>query len=140
VKLTAKEIKMKTSVAIFFFLFALISCNDKTYNSSVSGTSPVSTSDAQEVNCTGDIAGRVQIVARTFTPATLTVLQNEVVSWENTENETHTVTSGTTSAQTNVFDMTLNAGQERCLQFKRAGSFSYFCKIHPEMRGEILVR
>lgn len=129
---------MKFTALIFLLL--LNGCTDRTDRIRISGTSPISTSEVQEVNCTGDIPGRVQIVARTFSPPTESIMQNEIVSWENNDSEIHTVTSGTTSAQDNVFDMTLNPGQERCLLFKHTGTFSYFCKIHPEMRGEILVR
>lgn len=132
--------KFSALLCLFIFTIHLTGCNNSSYRSLSSGTSPISTSDVQEVNCTGDIPGRVQIVARTFSPASETILQDEVVKWENNDSVIHTVTSGTTSAQDNIFNITLNPGEQRCLRFKRTRTYSYFCKIHPEMRGEILVR
>ena len=80
-------------------------------------------------------SGDVQIVDFGYTPSTLTVAQGAAVSWVNTGVAPHTVT-----ASSGVFDSgILSRGATFSRTFTNAGTFSYFCTLHPDMKGTILV-
>jgi plastocyanin len=57
------------------------------------------------------------------------------VTWSNGDGATHTVTS-TPGTQ---FDHTLNAGDTFSYTFTQAGTYQYYCTIHPWMKGTIVV-
>ncbi|MGH2727849.1 MAG: cupredoxin domain-containing protein, partial [Actinomycetota bacterium] len=82
----------------------------------------------------------VKIAGFLFKPATLSVPVDTTVTWTNSDDIEHTVTSGTPEAPTGVFD----SGQKAKLQtfshtFSEAGTFTYFCDNHKSMRGEVTV-
>lgn len=75
-----------------------------------------------------------------FDPAELTVSVGTTVTWTNTDSTEHTVTSGTPGTRSGVFDGTVAAGGTFSFRFTTAGTFTYFCRFHPTMRGTIVVR
>lgn len=76
----------------------------------------------------------VKIVNFAFRPATLTVAKGDRVTFSNSGSVTHTATSG------GAFDTGLvKPGKSVTVRFKQKGSFPYHCKIHPSMRGKIVV-
>ena len=79
---------------------------------------------------------RVEIVEFAYSPDTLTVASGTTVTWENTETGiAHTATS-----DEDVWTSgTLNEGDEFSFTFAEAGTFAYFCTIHPDMSGTIVV-
>jgi plastocyanin len=89
----------------------------------------------------------VSIVDKTFTPKELTVQVGDTVVWTVTKSigEPHTVTSGTSGGADigKVFDSKLTLkdnGTTFSFTFATAGSFAYFCQVHPaEMTGTITV-
>ncbi len=77
-----------------------------------------------------------------FDPSTLNIAAGTAVEWKNADQVSHTVTSGNPSDnQTGtVFDSGLIApGKEFTFTFKDAGTYHYFCKLHPWMAGEVVV-
>jgi len=75
-------------------------------------------------------------------PELLTIKQGEKVKWENTDNASHTITSGNPSdAQTGtIFDSGLFAtGKSFELTFNEKGSYSYYCQVHPWEIGKVTV-
>lgn len=75
-----------------------------------------------------------------FNPTALHVMVNTTVIWKNVDRFSHTVTSGNPyDNQTGtVFDSGLiTPEKEFSFTFKDAGTYQYFCEIHPWMRGEI---
>ena len=75
------------------------------------------------------------------TDGILTVVQNDIVRWENADTAAHTVTSGTAEEGPNdIFDSGLfPPGQDFSVQFTETGDFDYFCLVHPWMVGTITV-
>lgn len=72
----------------------------------------------------------------TYMPTTLTVPVGTTVTWINHDEETHTVTSATSA-----FSSTGLGHDEAFAQtFKRAGTYTYFCALHPHMRATVLVK
>ena len=77
-----------------------------------------------------------------FAPTSLTITAGTTITWTNKDAIAHTVTSGTPANQTSLFDSgNLTQGQSFSYTFKTAGSFQYFCKIHPNtMQATITVK
>ena len=76
----------------------------------------------------------VSIVNFAFKPGTLKVKRGARVTFANTSNTTHTATRG------GSFDTKRIApGKSKTVQFNARGTFAYHCKIHPFMKGKIVV-
>jgi plastocyanin len=83
-------------------------------------------------------AGTVEIESSRFAPEELTVDAGTSVEFVNLDGFDHTVTSDDGSAL--EFDSGALGQDESFTQaFDEAGSFDYFCQIHPTMRGTITV-
>ena len=78
-------------------------------------------------------APAVTISGQAFEPPTLKVAVGATVSWTNLDFAGHTVTG--TAWDTG----TLALGESGQTTFDEAGSFTYFCRIHPAMVGTIEV-
>ena len=79
-------------------------------------------------------AKKVSIVNFAFKPGTLKVKRGARVAFANTANTTHTATKG------GVFDTkNIAPGKTKTVQFNKRGTFAYHCKIHPFMKGKIVV-
>ena len=76
-----------------------------------------------------------------FSPYEVTISTGESVTWSNDDSAAHTVTSGSPSAGvTGVFDSGLfMAGATFEHTFDEAGTFDYFCMVHPWMSGKVIV-
>jgi len=76
-----------------------------------------------------------------FLPDVIKIDMSDTVTWVNDDTAAHTVTSGTqTGGPSGVFDSSmLMAGDTFSFAFNRAGTFDYFCMVHPWMVGTIIV-
>jgi plastocyanin len=73
-----------------------------------------------------------------FKPAHITIKRGTRVRWINKDSAPHTATS---IRPRRSFDSgRLSKGQRYSHTFKRAGKKWYLCKIHPHMRGSIVVK
>lgn len=76
------------------------------------------------------------VQGETFTPETLIVFVGTTVTWKNFDAEDHTATSvsgefdGYLLASIGTFSYT----------FTKAGTYNYYCTIHPYMTGTIIVK
>ncbi|MGE5684187.1 MAG: plastocyanin/azurin family copper-binding protein, partial [Nitrososphaerota archaeon] len=80
--------------------------------------------------------------AKFYEPTTLTVPTGTTVTWKNSDSTLHTVTSG--SAESGVsgteFDSSyMAAGKTFQHTFSSAGTFDYYCTLHPFMKGQVVV-
>ena len=76
-----------------------------------------------------------------YNPDSSPVSSGTTVTWTNTDNVAHTVTSGHSSDnQTGtIFDSGLiKAGGTFSFTFKNPGTYPYFCLVHPWMTGQIV--
>lgn len=81
----------------------------------------------------------VDIVDFAFSPSAVTVDAGDTVVWTNTGAAPHTATSD--AGQADSWDSgTLGTGQTFSHTFSTPGTFTYFCAIHPFMRGTVTVR
>jgi plastocyanin len=78
----------------------------------------------------------VRIQGFAFHPATLTVSPGETVTFVNDDDDAHTVTS-----RDRLFDSGgLDTHERWSHRFEAAGTYPYFCALHPMMIGTIVVR
>lgn len=71
-----------------------------------------------------------------FAPGQLTVKSGTAVEWNNHDDSPHTATADDDSFGSPVLD----THQTFRFTFSKAGRFSYHCKLHPMMKGTILVQ
>jgi plastocyanin len=79
--------------------------------------------------------GSVTIKDFSFSPASITVNVGEAVTWTNSGPTAHSATATDGSFDTGVFPK----GQSRSHTFQEAGTFSYICTPHPQMKGTVRV-
>jgi plastocyanin len=76
-----------------------------------------------------------------FIPSTIAISTGDSVTWVNTDTAAHTATSGTQAdGPDGVFDSSLMmAGGNYAHIFNEAGTYDYFCMVHPWMLGTVIV-
>ena len=76
-----------------------------------------------------------------YLPQDITISTGDTVQWDNVDNAAHTVTGGSPSdGPSGVFDSSLlMAGLDYSFTFNDAGSYDYFCMVHPWMVGSVTV-
>lgn len=92
----------------------------------------------------------VSIADKAFDPAGIVVAEGDTVTWTVTKTigEGHTVTSGkpTDASPGSIFDSGIkninqlkDNGATFSFKFDKAGTYSYFCQVHPSMVGTVTV-
>ena len=80
----------------------------------------------------------VKIDNFSFGPATLTVPVGTTVTWINRDDIPHTVVS---SDDPKAFkSKVLDTDDKFSFTFTKAGTYPYFCSIHPKMTGKVIVQ
>ncbi len=76
-----------------------------------------------------------------WSPTDVTINSGDTVHWMNVDSAAHTVTGGSPAdGPSGVFDSSLvMADATYEFKFKDAGSYDYFCMVHPWMVGSITV-
>jgi len=76
-----------------------------------------------------------------FTPADISINVGDTVHWMNIDTVAHTVTGGSpANGPSGVFDSSLlMADAAFAFTFDEAGSYDYFCMVHPWMTGSVSV-
>jgi len=76
-----------------------------------------------------------------FIPSTVTIEVGETVTWENNDTAAHTASGGNpTDGLTGPWDSSLiMAGGSFSYTADTAGTFDYFCMVHPWMEGTLIV-
>jgi plastocyanin len=80
----------------------------------------------------------VKIDNFSFGPITLTVPVGATVTWTNRDDIPHTVVS--TDDPKALKSKVLDTDEKFSFTFSKAGSYSYFCSIHPKMTGKVIVQ
>jgi len=71
-----------------------------------------------------------------FGPGTLTVPVGTTVTWTNRDDIPHTVVSTDKVFKSKVLD----TDEKFSFTFAKAGTYPYFCSIHPKMTGSVVVQ
>jgi plastocyanin len=80
----------------------------------------------------------VKIDNFSFGPATLTVAAGTTVTWTNRDDIPHTVVS--TDDPKAFRSKVLDTDEKFSYTFSKAGTFPYFCSVHPKMTGMVVVK
>jgi len=78
----------------------------------------------------------VKIDNFSFGPETLTIPVGTTVTWTNRDDIPHTVVSTDGVFKSKVLD----TDEKFSFTFSKAGTFPYFCSIHPKMTGKVVVQ
>ncbi|MFQ5781805.1 MAG: plastocyanin/azurin family copper-binding protein [Nitrosopumilus sp.] len=90
---------------------------------------------------TGTSAPGCEETNECFSPASITINAGDTVEWTNADTAAHTVTGGSPAdGPSGVFDSSLvMGGASYAFTFDEAGSYDYFCMVHPWMVGSVTV-
>jgi plastocyanin len=80
----------------------------------------------------------VKIDNFSFGPVTLTVPVGTTVTWVNRDDIPHTVVSADDSKT--FKSKVLDTDEKFSFTFSKAGTYPYFCSIHPKMTGKVIVQ
>ena len=81
-------------------------------------------------------SAEVKVDNFSFGPATLTVAVGTTVTWTNRDDIPHTVVSTDKVFKSKVLD----TDEKFSFTFAKAGTYPYFCSIHPKMTGSVVVQ
>jgi plastocyanin len=91
------------------------------------------------------VKGASTLTDKAFSPNPVNVKVGQKVIWTNDDSVQHTVTSGTPGSPDSgkEFDSGLtkliNKGETFEHTFTKAGTFPYYCQLHPTMVGKVIV-
>ena len=130
-----KKIKMKKAVYSLFVLLTVFSII------AITPSAFADHSSATVTNAVGSFTPGCEDTDSCFIPSTVTIDVGGEVIWENIEDAGHTVTSGSPSdGLDGAFDSGLMAPNASFSHtFADAGTFTYFCMVHPWMQGTVIV-
>jgi plastocyanin len=77
----------------------------------------------------------VGIKSMAFNPKSLTIKAGDSVTWKNGDSAEHTATDRAGGWDTGI----LRRGKSATIVFDTAGTYEYYCVVHPSMRGTISV-
>jgi amicyanin len=80
---------------------------------------------------------QVKIDNFSFGPATLTVSVGATVTWINQDDVPHNVVS---TDGKDIKSPVLDTDQKFSYTFTKAGTYDYYCKIHPMMTAKVIVQ
>lgn len=81
-------------------------------------------------------AVEVKIDNFSFAPQTVTVTAGTTVTWVNRDDIPHTVVSTDKVFKSKALD----TGDKFSFAFTKAGTYPYFCSLHPKMTGQVVVQ
>ena len=90
---------------------------------------------SQASETSGPFSTRVRILDFRFAPRRVEIGQGTAVLWKNVGDQTHTSTG-----RNGLWDSgDIAPGDKFRRRFNDTGVFRYFCEIHPDMRGRVIV-
>ncbi|WP_220443937.1 cupredoxin domain-containing protein [Pararhodobacter zhoushanensis] len=77
----------------------------------------------------------IAIEGMAYSPAEITIARGDSITFTNNDSMPHTATFRSAGMDTGR----LSQGQTATLTFANAGTFDYFCAVHPSMRARVIV-
>jgi len=78
----------------------------------------------------------VTIQNYSFSPASITIKAGQSITWTNEDSVGHSATADDNSWDTGV----LPQGQSKSITFAKAGTYTYHCSVHPNMKATVIVQ
>ncbi len=94
-------------------------------------------SQEQPAEASAAAAKTVEIMGYKYSPATLSVAVGDTVTWTNHDTAPHNVVI--TDGPEKFTSPTLQQGQTFSHTFTKAGDYSYYCSVHPDMKASVSV-
>jgi plastocyanin len=140
------ELKPLLAAALVALSLGLVACGDSGSDSTTGAetTPPTSEETTEETESTesepapsgeASKSEKVDIVEFTYQPDPVVVQVGGKVIWQNQDAAPHTATADDDSFDTG----TIEKGKIGSETFKEAGTFTYFCEIHPTMHATVEV-
>jgi plastocyanin len=101
----------------------------------LSAGSPNVTANTQQA---ASATSEVKIDNFSFGPGTITVAVGTTVTWTNRDDIPHTVVSAD-DAKT-FKSKVMDTDEKFSFTFTKAGTYTYFCSVHPKMTGTVVVK
>jgi len=119
--MTGKHVWVGSFVAVVVIAIALVSAGSPNASASDQPSSP---------------NADVKIDNFSFGPQTVTVPVGATVTWTNRDDTPHTVVSTEGVFKSKVRD----TDEKFSYTFTKAGTYPYYCSLHPKMIGQIIVQ
>ena len=103
-------------------------------------TTQTPTANSGQPTSSRDTSGttKVTISDFAFTPSSVTAKVGTAVTWTNKDSVAHTIITDTSTVDGPNSD-SVAAGGHYTFTFKKAGTYTYHCSIHPKMTGTVIV-
>jgi amicyanin len=72
----------------------------------------------------------------TFTPQEITITRGTTLTWVNEDDIPHAIAESNKAFRSKAMD----TEQEFSFTFSAAGTYEYFCSLHPHMQGKVIVK
>ncbi len=79
---------------------------------------------------------KVEIKNFAFSPASITVKVGDSIIWTNNDTIPHSATADDSSFDAGI----MQPGESKTVKFDKAGTISYHCSIHPNMKATVIVK
>src|ERR671912_1411304 len=104
-----------------------------------SATTNASSGDNATDSSVSIVPDASNLTTNAFSPNPIQVSVGTTVIWANNDAEVHTVNAGENAAPTGLFDFYIPPGGTSEYTFTESGEYPYFCILHPNMVGTVLV-
>jgi plastocyanin len=131
-------IRPLSRIAVLPVLAALVlaGCGSSNNDNSSSASNPTPKSTAAKG---GGAAPAVTMQNIQFVPATITAKVGQKITWTNNDSVAHTVVKAQGFSGAGPGSGTVNPGSTYSFTPTKAGTIPYFCQIHPNQKGTIVV-
>jgi plastocyanin len=139
------RLKASLAAALLALSLGLVACGGSSDSSTGSSVATEAASEAgagateaeSETAPSGQArkAEKVEIAEFTYSPDPVVVQVGGKVTWRNDDNPPHTATAKDGSFDTGIIE----TGKQKSVTFKEAGTFAYYCTVHPFMHGTVEV-
>jgi plastocyanin len=92
-------------------------------------------SSYSSANTSQPATAQIKVDNFSFGPTTLTVAVGTTITWTNRDGMPHTIVG----AEKVFMSKLLDTNEKFSFTFDKAGTYPYFCSIHPEMTGSVVV-
>ncbi len=122
------------------FLYLNMSSDDSTATTTDTTTQKTADSSTETQASTAPSSStknEIDISDMAFSPASTTVTRGTTVTWMNNDSVAHTVTADNGTGGLN--SGTVKPGETYTFTFNEAGTFTYHCEFHSDMKGTVTV-
>lgn len=128
---------IRTVFAFALFAACALAATRLAVAQDMSGSMPMKSASKKDMSKTKTKTKSYSIAIKDFAfgPATLTVPVGATVTWTNEDEEPHTVFSTDNAFKSQALD----TDEKFSFTFKKAGTYKYFCSVHPKMVGTVVV-